>query len=75
MLTGTYTAIWNGSFLICSNCTDVRFGIFASGDLMLVFVSLLVATFRLLIAFANSLDPDQDRQNVGPDLVPNRLTL
>ena len=23
--------------------------------------------------FANSLDPDQDRQNVGPDLDPNRF--
>ena len=31
--------------------------------------------YRLLITFANSLDPDQDRQNVGPDLDPNRLTL
>ena len=30
---------------------------------------------HLLIIFANSLDPDQDRQNVGPDLDPNRLTL
>ena len=30
---------------------------------------------RLLITFVNSLDPDQDRQNVGPDLDPNRLTL
>ena len=29
----------------------------------------------LLITFANSLDPDQDRQNIGPDLDPNRLTL
>ena len=29
---------------------------------------------RLLIFFANSLDPDQDRQKVGPDLDPNRLT-
>ena len=29
----------------------------------------------VLITFANSLDPDQDRQNVGPDLDPNRLTL
>ena len=28
-----------------------------------------------LITFANSLDPDQDRQNVGPDLDSNRLTL
>ena len=28
---------------------------------------------RLLINFANSLDPDQDRQNVGSDLDPNVL--
>ena len=26
---------------------------------------------RPLVTFANSLDPDQDRQNVGPDLDPN----
>ena len=31
--------------------------------------------FRLQIIFANSLDPDQDQQNVGSDLDPNRLTL
>ena len=30
---------------------------------------------RLLITFANSLDPDQARQNVGPDVDPNCLTL
>ena len=30
---------------------------------------------HLQITFANGLDPDQDRQNVGPDLVPNCLTL
>ena len=30
---------------------------------------------HLLITFANSLDPDQDQQNVGPDLDPNHLTL
>ena len=30
---------------------------------------------RLLITFANSLDSDQARQNVGPDLDPNCLTL
>ena len=29
----------------------------------------------LLITFANSLDPGQARQNVGPDLDPNCLTL
>ena len=28
-----------------------------------------------LITFASSLDPDQDRQNVGLDLDPNCLTL
>ena len=28
----------------------------------------------LLITFANSLDPDQARHNVGPDLDPNCLT-
>ena len=28
-----------------------------------------------LKTFANSLDPDQDRQNVGPDLDPNGLTI
>ena len=30
---------------------------------------------HLLITFVNSLDPDQARQNVGPDLDPNCLTL
>ena len=29
----------------------------------------------LLINFANSFDPDQDSQNVGPELDPNGLTL
>ena len=29
----------------------------------------------LLITFANSLDPDQDRQNVGPDPDPKHFTL
>ena len=29
---------------------------------------------HLIITFANSLDPDQDRQNVGPDLDPNSVT-
>ena len=29
---------------------------------------------HLLITFANDLDPDQDRQNVGPDPDPNLLT-
>ena len=30
---------------------------------------------HLLITFANSLNPDQDRQNIGPDLATKGLTL
>ena len=30
-------------------------------------------SFSNAIRVSNSLDPDQDRQNVGPDLDPNRL--
>ena len=30
---------------------------------------------HLLITFANILDPDEDSQNVGPDLDPNRLIV
>ena len=37
--------------------------------------SLLEVTFHMLIGIANSLDPDQDRQNVCPDLDPKCLTL
>ena len=35
-----------------------------------LFLSLLASTDS-----ANSLDQDQDRRNVGPDLDPNRLTF
>ena len=31
--------------------------------------------FPQYLKFANSLDPDQARQNVGPDLDPDCLTL
>ena len=41
-----------------------------------MFVTFLVTYwYRLLITFANSLDPDQARHFVGPDLDPNCLTL
>ena len=48
-------------------------GILASGDIccLLTFCNLLI----FLLTFANSLDPDQDRQIVGPDLDPKCLTL
>ena len=39
------------------------------------FLKLSVATLVAADTFANSLDLDQDRQNVGPDLGPNHLTL
>ena len=35
----------------------------------------ILSLCRLLITFTNSLVPDQDQQNVGPDLDPYRLTL
>ena len=43
-------------------------------------ITSLVCLLYLLVSFAynlnaNSLDPDQARQNVGPDLDPNCLTL
>ena len=37
--------------------------------------SLFAYYYRLLMSFANSLDPDQARQNVGPGLDTSRLTL
>ena len=32
-------------------------------------------SFRITIRVSNSLDPDQDRRSVGPDLGPNCLQL
>ena len=45
-------------------------------SVVLIINSFLASSYfrHLLITFANSLDPDQDR-HVGPDLGPNRLTL
>ena len=45
-----------------------------TGKTCLLTLSLLAVTC-LLITFTNSLDPDQDQQNVGPDLDPSCLTL
>ena len=39
-----------------------------------VVMYLTLCPLCLLITFANSLDPDQARQYVGPDLDPNFLT-
>ena len=37
--------------------------------------SLPTSVVCCMITFANSLDPDQARRNVGPDLDPNCVTL
>ena len=61
-------ALFNRKWKLFGNETQVcvfeTFSFFASSDLC-----------HLLIAFANSLGPDQDRENVGSDLDSNRLTL
>ena len=41
--------------------------------IVIIIISNLMETCRLLITFANSLDSDQDQQNVGSDLDPNCL--
>ena len=41
--------------------------------IVIIISSNLMETCRLLITFANSLDPDQDQQNVGSDLDANCL--
>ena len=47
--------------------------------LLLPFADLLKKnpknSFRTTIQVSSSLDPDQDRQNVGPDLDPNCLQM
>ena len=40
-----------------------------------IFQCVLLFNCRLLMSFVNRLDPDQARQNVGPDLDPNCLTI
>ena len=39
------------------------------------YINSFLIMCRLLITFANSLYPDQARQNAGPDLDPNHNTL
>ena len=46
-------------------------GIDPDGQIGPLGLPLLAVTFT----FTNSLDSDQDRHNVGPDLDPNCLTL
>ena len=58
--------ISQGTVVVCINLINT---FLASGDLC----CLLIPIYQ--IAVTNSLDPDQDRQNVGPDLDPKGLIL
>ena len=50
--------------------------LFSFGQLYDKQIKKTMLTFYLLvITFANSLEPDQARHYVGPDLAPNCLTL
>ena len=50
----------NSEIIICLHTKPISNSFFARGNFCC-----------LLITFANSLDPDHDRQNAGPDLGPN----
>ena len=41
--------------------------------LMFSIINFIKKIFQKTIKVSNSLDPDQDQQNVGPDLSPNCL--
>ena len=59
--------VWWGTSVFSEN--DTSFVI--SKNQLLLALSLLATADNL----ANTLDPDYERQNVGPDLDPNCLTL
>ena len=58
-----------GIFVFCTIIIQIH-----ANNIKCIF-QLFVYVCCLLITFANSLDPDQARQSVGPDLDPNCLTL
>ena len=75
---------------ICSGCLkETSHRSLHTGKFFIFFVVVVLSTFllllfadifgswkcRLLITFANSLDPDQAQQNAWPDMDPNCLTL
>ena len=53
---------------------EKKFKLNATENLLLT-LFLFVETCHLLITFVNSLHPDQARQNVGPGMDPECLTL
>ena len=63
------------NFFLCDT-KWISYSFFLPSLFILINSFLVSHNFRcLLITFANSLDPDQDRHSVGPDLEPNYLTL
>ena len=66
--------------LLLRRCQNIKLHLFTSKILnkesKLISSCLASCPFcRLLVTFADSLDADQDLQNVGPDLDQNNLTL
>ena len=59
------------------NCSDQNLDSKSHWVAVYLHLTLLASGnfFCLLKTFANSLNPDQDQQNVGPDLDSNCLTL
>ena len=68
----------NNKNLVCVNlniCSRHKKQMAFSGQKVLAGFPCLQQFFPLLVAFANSLDLDQDRLNICPDLDPSYLTL
>ena len=71
-----YVTYWYQVFTRCKELVPIFHGVANTSTSCSVLNSLLASSdfWHLLITFANSLNPDQARQNVGPDLDPNCLT-
>ena len=58
--------------MVCPSDSET---ILQSYHILCLFVYIFISYSRLLITFERGLDPDQARQNVGPDLNTICLTL
>ena len=82
-VTAQRLTMWQHNVLPCDSTTSYRVtlkeeNIQYVAPITRVYFRLQRSTFsfdRLLITFANNLDPDQNQQHVGPGLDPNDSTL
>ena len=65
----------NETFLLSNQNTPLNWWIRMDKKIITILCFLSLPASHWLITFANILVPDQDRQNVSPDLDPNCLTL